>query len=492
MIELIERMQKIADIGNAMAVLHWDQEVYMPSKGSALRAKQLSTLSGIAHELFIDKETERILQELQNQNLDEIDGRDVTILQEQYQKRSKYPTKFVQQLSLQISTTYQAWVKSRKENDFKIFEPELKKLVELKQKECELIGYDHHPYDALMDEFEPKANTLQIEQVFNNLRQPLLELMEKVKQQPQVNNAFMFLHYDKQKQWDFSVEVLKKMGYDMEAGRQDYAPHPFTISFNLNDVRVTTRVNEYDLNVLLWSTIHEGGHALYEQNLRTERYGLPSGSACSLGIHESQSRLYENNVGRSLTFWKAFYPRLQRLFPDQLKQVGVEEFYKAMNKVEPGLIRTEADELTYHLHILIRFEIEKELIAGNLAVQDLPEIWNQKYADYLGVKVTDDKDGVLQDIHWSHGSFGYFPTYTLGSLYAAQFYATAENEIPDLEGHIEKGDLLPLLKFLNKEIHQKGKSFTSEEICDQVTGKGLDSSFFVNYINNKFSKVYNF
>lgn len=297
-------------------------------------------------------------------------------------------------------------------------------------------------------------------------------------------------YYNKDKQWQYGLAVLKQMGYDFDAGRQDISSHPFTVNFNAQDVRVTTRIDENNFSDMLWSCIHEGGHALYEQGLLPENYGLPAGEAISLGIHESQSRLWENNVGRSLTYWKVHYPKLQTIFPENLKNVSVGAFYKAMNQVKPSLIRTNADELTYHTHIMIRFEIEKLLIEGTLKVKDLPEYWNTKYKEYLGVNVTDDAHGVLQDIHWSHGGFGYFPTYSLGSFYAAQFYTQATKDIPTLETEIEKGNTLPLLNWLRSKVHKHGKYYTAEELCINITGEKLNFNHFMNYANKKYAGIY--
>src|ERR1700677_4001078 len=301
----------------------------------------------------------------------------------------------------------------------------------------------------------------------------------------------MYLHYPKDKQWDFGIDLLKQMHYDFAAGRQDISAHPFTTSFNPKDVRVTTRIAEDYLKSMIWSCIHEGGHGLYEQGLPDSEYGLPSGEAVSLGIHESQSRLWENMVGRGLPYWKANMKTLHKYFPENLHQIGPEHFYKAANIVTPSFIRTEADELTYHFHILIRYEIEKALMEGKLQVKDLPAYWNARYKEYLGIKVPNDAEGVLQDIHWSHGSIGYFPTYSLGSFYAAQFYATAKKEIKGLENKIENSNMLPLLEWLREKIHKHGKYYSAEELCKKVTGEKLNFNYFMDYAKDKYSALYN-
>lgn len=487
----VAHMSKIADIQNAAGVLNWDQETYMPPKGANFRAQQLSTLAGIGHELSVSEELGNLLTTLSNDiSLSEKEKRNIKQSLKNYNQSKKYTTKFVQELSKTISETFQAWQKAKTNNDFKSYAPHLKKLVELKRKECELLGYTEHPYDALIDQYEPETKTKQLEILFADVKNQLVDFVKQIAAKPQNNDNFMFLKYEKQKQWDFGIELLKQMGYDFEAGRQDISSHPFTTNFSSQDVRVTTRINENDVNEMIWSCIHEGGHALYEQGLPASEYGLPSGEYISLGIHESQSRLWENNVGRSLPYWKNNFPKLQSLFSDNLKNVSAEDFYKAMNIVKPSLIRTSADELTYHFHVLIRFEIEKALIENTLQIDDLPQYWNNKYKEYLGIDVPNDTQGVLQDVHWSHGSFGYFPTYSLGSFYAAQFYAQAKKEVKNLETEIEKGNTQPLLNWLRTNIHQHGKYYTAEQLCEKITGEKLNFKYFMEYAKRKYTYLY--
>ena len=487
-----ELLRKIADVQYASALLNWDQETYMPSKGAEFRAQQLSTLAGIAHELSTTKELGDLLEQLmKDDTLAEKEKRNIKESLKKYNDNKKYTTEFVQQLSKTISEAFQAWQKAKSENNFLLYAPYLEKLVKLKRDECNILGFQAHPYDALLDQYEPGAKTSDLEILFTDVRNQLVDFVKQIAAKPQNQDAFMFAHYGKQKQWDFGMDLLKQMGYDFEAGRQDVSSHPFTTNFSSEDVRVTTRINENDLNEMIWSCIHEGGHALYEQGLPASEYGLPSGEYISLGIHESQSRLWENNVGRGLSYWKANYKRLQETFPENLKNVSVENFYKAMNVVKPSLIRTSADELTYHFHVLIRFEIEKALIEGTIEVKDLPSYWNKKYKEYLGIDVPSDSKGVLQDIHWSHGSFGYFPTYSLGSFYAAQFYNQAKKEIPNLGHEIEKGNTSPLLNWLRLKVHKHGKFFTAEELCIHLTGEKLNFKYFMDYAKVKYSELYN-
>ena len=359
-----EILRKIADVQYASAVLNWDQETYMPSKGAEYRAQQLSTLAGIAHELSTTKELGDLLELLKNDDsLGEKEKRNIKESLKKYIDNKKYSTEFVQQLSKTISEAFQAWQKAKAENNFLLYAPYLEKLVKLKRDECCILGFESHPYDALLDQYEPGAKTTDLEVLFADVRIQLVDFVKQIASKPQNQESFMFTHYNKQKQWDFGMDLLKQIGYDFDAGRQDVSSHPFTTNFCSEDVRVTTRINENDLSEMIWSCIHEGGHGLYEQGLPSSEYGLPSGEYISLGIHESQSRLWENNVGRGLPYWKANYKKLQEIFPDNLQNISVVDFFKAMNIVKPSLIRTSADELTYHFHVLIRFEIEKALIA---------------------------------------------------------------------------------------------------------------------------------
>ena len=486
-----KEMHRIADLRNANAVLQWDQETYLPSKGAALRGQQISTLSELSHQYFISEELGGLLQDLLSRaDLTGRQKRNVERTHEDYTRSRKYPSSFVRAMAEQVNKAFHAWVDARKKNSFSVYEPELDALIKLKREEAGLLGYEHHPYNALLDEFEKGCTVELLDRTFSHLLPTLQELVRKISEKPQVDDAFLLLNYPKQKQWDWGMELIKKLNFDFEAGRQDLSEHPFSISFNRNDVRITTRVSEDDFGNMTWSCIHETGHALYEQGLPGEEYGLPLGEACSYSIHESQSRLWENNVGRGKAFWEFHYPRLQELFPGQLGGVSLDAFYKGINKVQPSLVRTEADEITYHFHVFIRYELEKKLIEGSLSTADIPAFWNEEYRKLLGVTVPDDKKGCLQDVHWSHGSFGYFPTYSLGSFYAAQFYTRARLDIPGIENDLRKGESLGLLHWLRTHIHDKGRFYTSEDLCQQVTGEKLEVSYFVNYLLEKYASIY--
>ncbi|MEO5997230.1 MAG: carboxypeptidase M32 [Chitinophagaceae bacterium] len=486
-------LQKIADIKYSAAVLEWDQETYMPIKSAPTRAQQIATLSEMAHSLFTNEKTGDLLQELNQRNdLEENEKINVELSLYDYSKWKKLPAAFVRTLRETTSQGYQSWLEARKANSFSFFEKDLDLIIQLKKQEADMLGYEQHPYNALLNEYERGLTVEFLNKAFISLQQPLIDLLAKINNQPPVNDEFLRQYYNPKDQWQYGMELIRKLGFDFEAGRQDISEHPFTTNFSCRDVRVTTRINENDLANMTWSSIHEIGHALYEQGLPQEEYGLPLGEYASLSIHESQSRLWENNVGRSEGFWEYHGRSLKKWFPQQLNDVQNREFYKGINKVAPSLIRTEADELTYHFHVMIRYEIEKLLLEGLLKTKDVPGYWNEQYQKYLGIKVPDDKRGCLQDVHWSHGSFGYFPTYSLGSLYAAQFFTAAQKQIPLLEQNITNGITETLLEWLRITIHRYGRRFTGAELCTHITGEVLDIRYFLDYGNKKYGDIYNF
>ncbi len=485
------KMQKIADVKYASAVLQWDQETYLPVKGNDMRGRQLATLSEIAHDLFIDEKLGETLVELNNSdNLTEKERRNIELTSEDYKRNKKFTGEFVRKMSEAINKSFHAWIQARKENSFTVFQQPLHELIELKKQEADILGYQNHPYDALMNDYDKGLTVAIVDNVFNSLRPQLKNILDTIQSKPQIDDSFLFKHFDKDNQWKFGMELLKRMHFDFEAGRQDISTHPFTTSFNNGDVRLTTRIDENNVSNMAWSCIHEGGHGLYEQGLLADEYGLPLGEACSLSIHESQSRLWENCVGRGLPFWQHNFPMAQSFFPEQLKNISAEQFYKAINKAEPSLIRTEADELTYHFHVMIRYEIEKMLIDGTIKIKDIPAYWNEHYQTYLGVTVPDDLRGCLQDIHWSHGSFGYFATYSLGSMYAAQLYAAIQRSNASIEKEIAEGNNKNVLNWLQKNIYVYGRQFTSEELCTKATGEPLNTTYFIDYATKKYAGIY--
>ncbi|MES1221597.1 MAG: carboxypeptidase M32 [Bacteroidota bacterium] len=487
-----EQMRRVADIKYASAVLQWDQETYLPPKSAPIRGQQIATLSELAHQFFTDEKLGNTLQELSQRNdLSGDEKRNIELTLEDYNKNKKYSSSFVRKMSEQVNKTFHAWLEARKQNSFSIFEYDLKNLVQLKREETEILGYENHPYNSLLNEYEKGCTTALLDKTFGDLLPDLKNLLDKISAKPQVDNSFLQKHYPKQEQWNWGMHLIKELNFDFEAGRQDISEHPFTTNFSSTDVRITTRVNENDFSSMTWGCIHETGHALYEQGLPIDQYGLPLGEAASLSIHESQSRLWENNVGRSSSFWGYYFPQLQQHFPKQLGDISIEQFYKGINKVEPSFIRTEADEVTYHFHVYIRYQLEKNLIDGTIETKDIQSFWNENYEKYLGIDVMSDNQGCLQDIHWSHGSFGYFPTYSLGSLYAAQFFAAANAQIDNLEKQLQTGDSHNLLEWLRKKVHCHGRKFTSEELCRNITGKTLDARDFMTYLLQKYTTIYN-
>lgn len=485
------QLQKVFHLKAALGVLHWDQEVMMPQGAAAMRAGHISTLSGILHEQFIDHcgpLIDRLGDEVES--LDTPQQLNLRAMQHDIRQMRKLPTAHVIALSQASSEALHAWTAARKASDFAAFAPHLSKLVELKIQETDYLGYEENPYDALIDQFEPKMRTSQVKAVFEPFKAELRGLLGQIQACPQVDDTFLRQAIPDQTQLSWTEVVLKAMGYDFNHGRQDISTHPFSLAVDPTDVRITTRVDEMDIREALYSSVHEGGHALYEQGLRLDQLGLPASEACSLSIHESQSRLWENNVTRSLAFWEHFFPQLAPLYPDKLIGKTPVDLYKAVNLVTPGLIRISSDELSYHFHIILRTELEDALINRQLRVEDLPAAWNEKVKTYLGLEVPSDSMGVLQDIHWSHGSFGYFPTYSLGSFYAAQFMDAAKAAIPGLDNEIREGRFDQLKAWLNREIHAQGRLYSSEELCQRVTGKPLDVQHFIQYAKAKYSQVY--
>lgn len=486
-------MQKIQDLNSATALLHWDAEVNAPTKGAARRASQIATLTATAHEWTTAAELEELINTLYEtkNGLSENEAANITLSWEHLQKAKKLSTAFVAQFSTIKSAASNAWVKARKAKDFSLFVNELEALIDQLKQKAALIGYEEHPYDALLDEYEKGMTVAKLDVLFEDVQQQLVAFAKQLRTKGEATeNTFLDKDYDEDEQWKLGLFLLEQMGYDFEAGRQDKSVHPFTMSLSATDVRVTTRILRDKPLEMISSCIHEGGHGLYEQGLKDEYYGLPMGMATSLGIHESQSRIWENNVGLSHEYWQANFLRLQQQFPAQLQDITLERFYKAINQVKPNLIRIQADEIHYHLHILIRYQLEKGLIEGSIAVKDLDTVWNKLYQDYMGVAVPDSAQGVLQDIHWSEALFGYFPTYSLGSLYAAQFFAQAEKDLPNLKQEIAQGNLTTLRTWLNENIHQYGQKYTSEELCKRITGEGLNFEYFMKYVNEKYSTIY--
>ncbi|MBT4359359.1 MAG: carboxypeptidase M32 [Candidatus Marinimicrobia bacterium] len=481
------------------ALLGWDQETYMPEGAGAARSEQVAYITTLMHSKLVGNPLKTALEELIDPKTGELrimtlsdrETRQLKEIWRDYRQESLLPTEFVTDLAKHASVSQQAWVRARKDNDFAFFEPFLTKMVQLQKEKANYLGGGATPYDSLLDQFEPEMTSEKVASLFTEIRARLVPLIQNIREvKHRVNGSVLTKEYDMDKQWDFGITMLEAIGFDSNIGRQDRSAHPFTTSTHPTDVRTTTRLRENDLKSALLSTLHEGGHALYEQGLPTEEYGNPLGQSISLGIHESQSRMWENLVGLSPSFWRYAYPKLQAKFPDQLRNTDRDMFFAAMNRVRPSLIRVEADEATYNLHIMLRFEIEKMIINENFPVAELPQLWNDKMEEYLGVRPSTDSEGVLQDVHWSFGAFGYFPTYTLGNLYSVQFYNQAKQDLPGLDESCARGDFSSLLGWLREHIHSVGRGRKAEELVQEVTGQALSAQPFMDYLESKYKAIY--
>ena len=489
------RLGEIQDLHHAAAVLGWDQQTYMPPGGAAARAEQLATLGKTAHAWFITDEIGELLEALSSDaagwDYDSDEASLVRVVARDHEKARKVPSELVAEIARVSALAFEAWAKAREESDFPMFQPHLEKVVELNIRLAEALGYEDRIYDPLLDQYEPEMKTAQVTAIFDDLKTELLPLVRAISEQKDaVDDSVLYQTYNERQQWEFGVQVIKDFGFDFTHGRQDKSLHPFTTSFSIKDVRLTTRVDPNYLPTALFGTLHESGHGLYAQgvSLSLERTSLDDGA--SLGLHESQSRMWENLVGRSGEFWSHYFPRLQGFFPDQLADVEPETFYRAVNRVEPSFIRVEADEVTYNLHIMLRFELENEMLEGKVKIADLPEAWNAKMEGYLGIIPPDDAKGVLQDVHWSGASLGYFPTYSLGNLISVQLFDKAKADIPSLVDQIAAGKFDELLDWLRVNVHQHGRKYTPAELVKRVTGQELTASNYIAYIKTKFSGIY--
>jgi len=497
---ILKELLEASHLEGVEALLSWDQETYMPEGAGAARAEQVAYISTLMHDKQVGEPLKRALEELIDletgelriMTLNDRETRQLKEIWRDYRMESLLPTEFVSDLAKHASVSQQAWVRARKDNDFAFFEPFLSKMVEFQKEKANYFGVGSTPYDSLMDQFEPEMTSTKVAGLFGEIRDRLVPLIKNISEvKHRVSGSILTKEYDVDAQWDFGIAMLDAIGFDKSIGRQDRSAHPFTTSTHPTDVRTTTRLRENDLKSALLSTLHEGGHALYEQGLPAKEYGNPLGQSISLGIHESQSRLWENLVGLSPAFWRFAYPKLQAKFPDQLRNTDREKFYAAMNRVRPSLIRVEADEATYNLHIMLRFEIEKMLINEDFPVKDLPDLWNEKMEEYLGIRPANDSEGVLQDVHWSFGAFGYFPTYTLGNLYSVQFFNQVLRDIPGLDESCARGDFSGLLEWLRKNIHSVGRGRKAEELVEELTGEPLSAGPFMDYLEAKYKGLYN-
>ncbi|MBV7504678.1 carboxypeptidase M32 [Bacillus sp. sid0103] len=487
--------EKITHFSSIIGLADWDQKVMAPKKGRNTFAKATGTLRTEIFKLSVSPEMGDLLAELtlpENMELlDEVTRAKVREYNQYYQKSKSIPADLFQEYSILTAQANDAWEEARENNDFARFLPYLEKIVNYKRKFADIYGYEDHPYDALLDEFEPGLTVKKLDPLFAKLRDSSVKLLERIQRNGKRTNAEIFdQSFSIEKQKEFNRYILPIIGFDLEAGRLDETVHPFAQTVNTGDVRLTTRYLERNVRSALFGTIHEAGHGIYEQHVSPQFEESVLQSGASFGIHESQSRFLENMVGRSKEFWNYFFPTLQAYFPKQLERISVEDFFRAVNTVEPSFIRVEADELTYNLHIMLRYEIEKALISGEIEAKDLPVIWNQKMQDYLGVTPSTDTEGVLQDVHWSFGGIGYFPSYSLGNLYAAQILRTIQKDLPDFDNHIENGRFDLIQAWLKENIHQYGKLYTPNELIVKATGEELNAEYLVEYLEKKYSEVY--
>lgn len=493
--ELKTQLTEISDIDSAISLLYWDQATYMPPGGATARARQLATLRQIAHTKFTDPAIGQLLADLsayeESLPYDSDEASLIRITRRSYERAVQVPANFMAKLSRHCAESYGVWAEARSANDFAAVQPYLEKMLELSREYANFFpGYDHIA-DPLIEGADYGMKATSVRTLFARLRQQLVPIVEAIMSQPVADDACLHEIFPEGQQLDFTVKILEQVGYDFQRGRQDKSLHPFTTNFSIGDVRITTRLRENDLNEGLFSSIHEMGHALYEQGINRDYEATPLATGTSAGVHESQSRLWENIVGRSRHFWTFFYPQLQAVFPTQLSHVSLESFYRGVNKVARSLIRTDADEVTYNLHVMIRFDLELEMLEGKLAVRDLPEAWNERYRSDLGIAPKNDSEGVMQDVHWYSGLIGgTFQGYTLGNLMSTQFYETALKLHPEIPSCIEQGNFRVLHDWLKESIYQHGQKYTAAELIERVTGDSLKIDPFIRYIHQKYGELY--
>jgi len=492
---LQERLAEIQSLNNIGAVLGWDQQTQMPEAAAGARAEHLATLGKVLHEKSTTDELGKLIEDAEK----EIDGMDsdsfevalVNMARYNFDQATKVPTEFVAEFQRATALAHNRWAQARAENDFSQFRDDLAKIFEMTQQQAEYLGYDDHPYDALLDQYERGMKSADVTRIFNDLRDQLVPIVAGIADnKDKASDALLRLDYPIELQRQFGNEVATKIGFDFDRGRQDLAVHPFCTNFSRNDVRITTRYEIDWFSGGLFSTIHEAGHGMYEQGSAEALDRTPLAGGTSLGVHESQSRLWENVVGRSRNFWTFFYPELQKAFPEQLSNASLDDFYRAINASSPSFIRVEADEVTYCLHIMIRYDLERAVYDGDVKIDDIPAAWNAKYEEYLGITPPNDTLGCLQDVHWSAGIMGYFPTYALGNLLSLQFYEKAIEAHPEIPEQFAEGKFDTLLTWLQDNIYQHGSKYPPKNLIKQVTGEEIRVEPFINYIKNKYGEIY--
>ncbi|USK37668.1 carboxypeptidase M32 [Cytobacillus firmus] len=490
--QFLDYVKKMTAYNEAIGLMYWDMRTGAPKQGMEQRSEVIGMISSEVFRMSTSEEMAAYIAKLSGrENLSEVTVKTLEECKKDYDRNKKIPAEEFTEYVILQSRAESIWEDAKASSDFEKFQPYLEKLVEMNKRFISYWGYEENKYNTLLDMYEPGVTVETLDQVFGQLREKIVPLVQQISEsQNKPETSFLFEHFAKDKQRDFSLKVLDQMGYNFKAGRLDETVHPFATGLNPGDVRVTTKYDETDFRTAVFGTIHEGGHALYEQNLSSDLVGTPLCSGTSMGIHESQSLFYENFVGRHLSFWKKNYELLKEYASGQFDAVSIDSFYRAINESKPSLIRIEADELTYPLHIIIRYEIEKGLFNDEIEVKDLPAIWNEKYEQYLGVKPENDGEGVLQDVHWAGGSFGYFPSYALGYMYAAQLKNSMLKDLPNYDELLEEGNLLPIKEWFTKNVHQFGKMKKPLEILNDVTGEGLNAQHLIDYLYDKYGKVY--
>ncbi len=494
--ELITTLKRIAVLRSTAALLGWDERTMMPPRAAAYRGDQFALLAGMIHEQFTHPRIGELLHACETSDLmadpDSDTAANIREIRRDYDRATRLPSTLVAELARMRAVGHHAWTSAKKDSNYAAFEPTLARILDLVRQEATCYApVSGELYDGLLDGYEPGETTANLRTIFAALRPRLIELVRKIMDSGrQAPLEILTRHYPVDAQATLAREAAAAVGYDFEAGRLDTSVHPFSSAIAPGDVRITTRYDEHWFGDGFFSTLHEVGHALYNQGMAAEHFGTPLGTHCSLGIHESQSRLWENQVGRSRSFWKLFFPRVKAFFPQSAGDLTEQQWYFAVNDVRPSLIRTESDETTYNLHIMLRFELELLLLHDQLSTRDLPEAWNAKMEEYLGVKPRTDREGVLQDVHWSSGAFGYFPTYTLGNLYAAQFYEQACHDIGEMDARIERGDFTSLLQWLREKIHRAGRRYTAAQLVQRITHKPLSADPLLRHLTTKANEVY--
>jgi carboxypeptidase Taq len=492
---LLTRVRETHLLGSCAGVLGWDERTYMPRKGSAHRAEQMALLARLVHEMATAPEIGELLSAVEGSDLTRDPEGDaaanVREIRRGYDRAVKVPKRLVEELARVTTRAQQVWQEARKKDDFEAFRPSLETIVSLKREEAQAVGYKKVPYDALLDEYEPGADTEEITRVFAALRKDLAPLIASIAASGRTApRDLLAREYPVERQKEFGKAAADAIGFDFDAGRLDETTHPFCSGVGPGDVRLTTRYNPRAFNEAFFGVLHEAGHGLYEQNLPAAHHGTPRGTAASLGVHESQSRLWENQVGRGRPFWEHFFPKARQAFPEALGDAALDDFCFAVNDVRPSFIRVEADEATYNLHIVLRFELEQALVSGDLKPADVPAAWNDKFKESLGLAPPSAAKGCLQDIHWSFGGLGYFPTYTLGNLYAAQFMEAARRDLGDADADFRRGDFSRLKGWLNEKIHSQGQRFRAATLCERVTGRPLSHQPLLKYLRDKYTPLY--